>query len=97
MSVGDVKKPNVLHHPMQAKNLPFNPYIYFLYYQSNVPYNLTPSPACYPSKKIYFICNEGGIASLRNCCTQRHNNKLKGTATLMISLFYQKKTMNHEF
>ena len=40
----DIKKPNVLHHPMQAKNLHFNPYI--LYHQSNMPYNLTPSPAC---------------------------------------------------
>ena len=24
----DIEKPNVLHHPMQAKNLNFNPYIY---------------------------------------------------------------------
>ena len=33
----DIKKPNVLHHPVQAKNLHFNPYIYILYYQSNMP------------------------------------------------------------
>ena len=24
----DIKKPNVLHHPVQAKNLNFNPYKY---------------------------------------------------------------------
>ena len=30
--LGDIKKPNVLHHPVQAKNLNFNPYIYILYY-----------------------------------------------------------------
>ena len=29
-------KANVLHHPVQAKNLNFNPYIYILYYQSNI-------------------------------------------------------------
>ena len=27
----DIKKPNVLHHPVQAKSLNFNPYIYTLY------------------------------------------------------------------
>ena len=32
----DIKKPNVLHHPVQAKNLIFNPYIYILYFQSNI-------------------------------------------------------------
>ena len=32
---------NVLHHPMHAKNLHFNPYIYILYDQTNMPYNLT--------------------------------------------------------
>ena len=41
----DIKKPIVLYHPVQAKNLNFNPYIYILNYQSNMPYNLTPSPA----------------------------------------------------
>ena len=59
--LGDIKikKANVLHHPVQAKNLHFNPYIYILYYQSNMTYNLTPSSACYPLKMIYFICNRG--------------------------------------
>ena len=31
--LGDIKKANVLHHPVQAKNLHFNPYIYILYHQ----------------------------------------------------------------
>ena len=35
--------------------------------KSNMPYNLTPSPACYPFKMIYFICNGGaGTASQQN-------------------------------
>ena len=41
----------------EAKNLHFNPCIYILYYQSNMPFNLIPSPACYSFKMIYFICN----------------------------------------
>ena len=32
--LGDIKTANVLHHPMKAKNLNFNTYIYVLYYQS---------------------------------------------------------------
>ena len=70
-------KTNVLHHPMQAKNLHFNPYIYILYYQSNMPYNLTSNPACYPFKIICFICNRGvGTASQQNSCMQRHEDML---------------------
>ena len=73
----DIKKPNVLHQPVQAKNLHFNPYIYILYYQSNMPYNLTPILACYPFKMIYFICNGGvGTAIQRNSCTQHHVDTL---------------------
>ena len=30
-------KANVFHHPVQAKNLNFNPYVYILYDQSNMP------------------------------------------------------------
>ena len=44
----DIKKPNVLHHPMQAKNLIFNPYIYILYYQSNLLNYLPPKFVSYP-------------------------------------------------
>ena len=29
--LGDIKEPNVVHHPVQAKNLHFNPYICILY------------------------------------------------------------------
>ena len=68
----DIKKTNVfLHYPVQAKHLNFNPYIYILYYQSNMPYNLTPSPAqCYPFRINYFICNGGvGAACRQNSCT----------------------------
>ena len=55
--------------------LNFNPYNYILYYQSNMPYNLTPSPACYPFKMIYFICNKGvGTATQQKACTQCHDD-----------------------
>ena len=33
----------IVHHPVQAKHHHFNPYIYILYYQSNMQYNLTAS------------------------------------------------------
>ena len=51
-----------LHWMMQAKNL--NSYIYILYYQSNIPYNHTPTPTCYPYKMVYFELEQGiGTAS----------------------------------
>ena len=34
--LGDIKTLMFLHHPVQAKNLNFNPYIYILYFQSNI-------------------------------------------------------------
>ena len=43
----DIKKPNVLHHPVQAKNLHFNPYIYILYL-SNILNYLPPNFAGNP-------------------------------------------------
>ena len=49
---------NVLHHPVQDKNLNFNPYIYILYYQSNIPNYLPPKFAGYHWIMKYFICNE---------------------------------------
>ena len=52
----NIKQQNVLHHPVQANDLYFNPYIYILYYYSNMPYNRTPSSTCYPFKMIYYIC-----------------------------------------
>ena len=33
--LGNIKIANVFHHPVQVKNMNFNPYIYILYYQSN--------------------------------------------------------------
>ena len=44
------KKANDLYHLVQGKNLHFNPYVYILYCKSNMLYNLTPSPDCYPVK-----------------------------------------------
>ena len=59
--LGRIKKLNVFHHPVQAKNLNFNSYTFIniLYYESNMTYNLTPKDACYPYKMIYFINNIG--------------------------------------
>ena len=34
--LGDIKTANVFHHPVKAKNLNFNTYIYILYYQSSI-------------------------------------------------------------
>ena len=34
--LGDTKTANVFHHPVKAKNLNFNTYIYILYYQSSI-------------------------------------------------------------
>ena len=62
-----------LHHPVQAKYLHFNPYIYILYYDSNMSDNLTPSPACYHFKIISFLCNWGvGTAVERNLYLGRY-------------------------
>ena len=48
----------------------FNPYIYILYYQSNIPNYLLPKSAGYPWIIKYFICNGGvGAASERKSCT----------------------------
>ena len=41
---------------MQAKDLHSNPYIYILYYQLKMLYNITPGAACLLFKMIYFIC-----------------------------------------
>ena len=37
----------------------FNPYIYILYYQSNLLNYLPPDLASYPYKMEYYICNTG--------------------------------------
>ena len=50
---------NVFDHPVQALNMNFNPYIYILYYQSNLLNYLQPNPASYLYKIKYYICNEG--------------------------------------
>ena len=36
----------------------FNPYIYILYYQSNLLIHLPPNPVSCPYKMKYLICNE---------------------------------------
>ena len=41
-----------------------------------MPDHLTPSPACYPFKMNYFICNGDIEASQRNSCTQCHDHTL---------------------
>ena len=67
---GNIKIANVLYHPVQAKNMNFNPYIYILYYQSNLLNYLQPNPASNPYKMEYCICNGGvGTARERNSCT----------------------------
>ena len=67
---------NVLHHPVQAKDLYFL-YVYIIYYQPNMLYNLTPSLDCNLLKIIDFICNRGvGTYSQRNSCTHRHGDTL---------------------
>ena len=74
----DIKKPDVLHNPVEAKNLNFNSYIYILYYQSNMPYNLTYTCSeCYPFKTICFIC-KGGVAtaSRQSSSAQRYYDAL---------------------
>ena len=58
MSFYMMKKINIMH---------FNPYIYILYYQSNILNYLPPYPINYPYKMKYFICNAGvGTAGERN-------------------------------
>ena len=42
----------------------FNPYIYIIYYQSNLLNSLPPIPVSYPYKMKYYICN-GGIGTAR--------------------------------
>ena len=46
--LGDINKANVLHNPVQVKNLNFNSYTYILYYQSNMPSNLRDKYTYYP-------------------------------------------------
>ena len=47
----DIKKPNVLHHPMQAKNLHFNP-SYFLIQNRNLSYDVASASVVTPCNKI---------------------------------------------
>ena len=50
----------VLHYPVQVKNLNLNSYFfYILYYQSNMPYNLTSKTLVTLIKLLIFICKEG--------------------------------------
>ena len=54
----DTKKPNVFHHPVQAKYLNFHSYIYILYYQSIILNYLPSKPTCYSYKKNYSTVTE---------------------------------------
>ena len=67
LGLTDIKIANVFHYPVQALNMNFKPYIYILYYQSNLLIYLPPNPMSYPYKVKYFICNGGvGTARARN-------------------------------
>ena len=49
--IGNIKIANGFHHAVQAYTMNFNPYIYILYYQSNVLNNyLQPNPVSDPYK-----------------------------------------------
>ena len=68
--LGNIKIANVFHLTVQAEKMNFNPYIYILYYKSNLLNYLPPNPASYPYKMKYFICNRGvGTAREQNSCT----------------------------
>ena len=69
--LGNIKIAHVFHHPVQAKNMNFNPYIYILYYQSNLLNYLPPSPVSYPYKTKYFICKE--VLGQQGSETHEHN------------------------
>ena len=62
--LGNIKIANVLHQPVQAYNMNFNPYIYFLYYKSNLLNHLPPNPVSDSYKIKYFIFN-GGVGTAR--------------------------------
>ena len=62
---GNIKIANVFHHLVQALNMNFDPYIYILYYQSNLLNYLPPNPASYSYKIEYCICN-GGVGTARS-------------------------------
>ena len=62
--LGNIKIADVFRHPVQALNMHYNPYIYILYYQSNILNYLLPNPISYPYKMKYFICY-GGVGTAR--------------------------------
>ena len=41
--LGNIKIAHVFHHPVQAQNVNFKPYIYINYYQSNLLNYLPPN------------------------------------------------------
>ena len=45
--LGNSKNSSCFHYPVQASNINFNPYIYILYYQSNLLNYLPPNPYIY--------------------------------------------------
>ena len=44
-ALGNIKIANVYHHTLQALTMNLNPYIYILYYQSNLQHYLPSNPA----------------------------------------------------
>ena len=60
----------------------FNPYIYILYYQSNLLNYLPPNPTSYPYKMEYCICKVGigsprkqnSVHNIVTICKIRHTN-----------------------
>ena len=59
----------------------FNPYIYILYYQSNLLNYLLPNPISYSYKMKCFICNRGVVTawykSKKDGKKTRENNVLR--------------------
>ena len=50
---------NVLHHPVQAENLYFNPYVYIIYYQHTGQCKRTGG--CYNELVVAFFSTGGGV------------------------------------
>ena len=52
---GNFKIANAFRFTVQAENMNFNPYIYILYYQSNLLNYLPTNPASYPKKELFYL------------------------------------------
>ena len=63
-NVWNIKIADCFSSSSASLKMNFNPYIYNLYYQSNLLIYLSPNPFIYPYKIKYFICN-GGAGTAR--------------------------------